>query len=261
VISLRFFYFLIFVFFIGCNNENIKEIQKDSTDPLFKYQWHLKNTGQYSGAKTPATYGEDINVTSVWNKYQGRGIRVAIVDTGIEKEHYDLQNNIDLQNSYRYIDGSNDPSPIEEQKENIIFGAHGTACAGVIGAVADNGIGVRGVAGEVSLVGLNVFSTNSSEDFADALYNEDRKIDISSNSWNDSIGNLDDESLEILAIKEGAQKGRNGRGIVYIFAAGNERDVHNTNWFRELNNPFVITVGHLIAMEDGQVLPIQAQIY
>jgi len=47
-------------------------------------------------------------------------------------------------------------------------------------------VGVKGIAPYAKLVGLNVFSTNDSQDFFDALYNEDRKVDISSNSWNDS---------------------------------------------------------------------------
>jgi len=239
------FLLLISYWLSGCNSEDIKESQKENIDPLFKYQWYIKNTSQYAGAKAPATFGEDINVTTVWNDYQGRGIRIAIVDTGIEKEHYDLSSNIDTKNSYRYIDKTNDPSPTEKQKRNFISGAHGTACAGIIAAIKDNAIGITGIAPKAKLVSLNVFSSNESEDFADALYNKNRDIDISSNSWGDSVGSLDDESLELIAIKDGATNGRDGKGIIYIFAGGNQRYKYSTNYFRELNNPFVITVAAL----------------
>lgn len=245
--TVTFVFVLIFGF--GCDDKKSEPIENST---LFSYQWYLYNIGQSVGSVNFPTIGEDINVTDVWLQFKGRGVKVAVVDTGIEYEHPDLTGNIDLFLSYRYSDGSYNSSPTDWQKSNPELGYHGTACAGIIGAASNDGYGVVGVAPEATLVGLNVFSYDTASNFADALYNQNREIDISSNSWNDAQGALDDNSLEIGAIKNGATFGREGKGIVYFFAAGNQRGVdqnrsYNSNWNRELNNPFVITVASLNA--------------
>ena len=57
-------------------------------DEVFDDQWHLRNTGQTSG-----TFGEDANVTSVWNSYTGNGIIISVVDDGLDKDHPDISPN------------------------------------------------------------------------------------------------------------------------------------------------------------------------
>ncbi|MDQ1340406.1 MAG: hypothetical protein QG567_1563 [Campylobacterota bacterium] len=247
---LRFFILILGLFFgFGCDDKKSEPIENST---LFSYQWYLYNSGQSVGSANFPAIGEDINVTSVWLQYKGRGVKVAVVDTGIEYEHPDLMGNIDSLLSYRYSDNSYNSSPADWQKSNPELGYHGTACAGIIGAISNDGYGVVGVAPEATLVGLNAFSYDTASNFADALYNQNREIDISSNSWNDTQGALDDESSEIIAIKNGATFGRSGKGVVYFFAAGNQRGMdqnrsYNSNWNRELNNPFVITVASLNA--------------
>ena len=61
-------------------------------DPFFSnnpanagYQWHLLNTGVRGGIA-----GVDINVTSVWDTWRGAGIRIAILDDGLQLDHPDL---------------------------------------------------------------------------------------------------------------------------------------------------------------------------
>lgn len=106
-------------------------------DPLFSSQWHLLNTGQSGG-----TAGEDTNVVPVWSSgLCGRGIRVAIVDDGLQIRHEDLAANIDGARSYNFLNGGADPTSATA--------GHGTAMAGLV-AARSNELGLRGVHREPS---------------------------------------------------------------------------------------------------------------
>ncbi|HEY1129741.1 MAG TPA: S8 family serine peptidase [Roseateles sp.] len=71
----------------------------------------------------------------------GRGVRVAVVDSGVETGHPDLAGQVDF--SQNYVD--NRPMPAE---------GHGTAVAGIIAARADNGAGIAGIAPQARLLAL-----------------------------------------------------------------------------------------------------------
>jgi len=197
-------------------------------DPIYKYQWHLKN----------------LATEKVWNRFTGKRIKVGIVDSGIELAHPDLYQNINQRYSFRYSDNSNDPSPDFYQLQTAPYNsAHGTACAGIIGAVGWNGQGVIGIAPAVDLVGLNTFSTGEDSDFEDALGN--LNVDISNNSWGgqDSLV-LYDDPYSIRGIENGIKNGRDGKGIIYIFASGNE--AHNSNYSTLHGSRFVFNIGAVL---------------
>ncbi|WP_345985406.1 S8 family peptidase [Sulfurimonas sp. HSL-1656] len=212
----------------------------DYEDILTPYQWHLDANEQ-----------NDINVEAVWASYAGRrNIYVGVVDTGVQAVHPDLVSNLDLAKSYRYSDGSNDPSPDTNQlASDPYLSAHGTACAGLVAASGWNNIGVKGVAPFVKLAGYNVFSLATLTDvaFSDAL---SKPVDISSNSWGDPSEILYADLTLIDSMQTGAEQGRDAKGIVYVMAAGNDRSysgysplkIGNANNAGVANNPYVITV-------------------
>ncbi|WP_345972563.1 S8 family peptidase [Sulfurimonas diazotrophicus] len=209
-------------------------------DPLTQYQWHLD-----------ATEPNDINVASVWESYAGRrNIYVGVVDTGIEAVHPDLASNLDLTKSYRWSDGSNDPSPDADQlATDPYLSAHGTACAGLVAASGWNSVGVKGVAPFVKLAGYNVFSQSPLTDVT-LIQALSKEMDISSNSWGDPSEILYGDQTLIDGLQTGAEQGRSGKGIVYVMAAGNDRSnsdysplhIGNANNAGVANNPYVITV-------------------
>ena len=208
-------------------NNNILEENRSFTtlDPLFQYQWHLSA----------------LRVPEIWEKYTGRGIKVAIVDSGIEKNHPDLIDNLDLNLSYRYSDKSSDPTPDENQLVYLpADSGHGTSCAGIIGAVTNNNLGVAGVAPDVELVGFNTFSSGLDADFEDALGN--LNVDISNNSWGgESASILYDDPWSLNGIEQGIKKGRNGKGIIYVFASGNEGG--NSNYSILHGSKYILNIG------------------
>ena len=103
------------------------------------------------------------------------------------------------------------------------------------------------------LSGLNVFSTGAVADFEDALQRPG--MDIYSNSWGpDSSSVLTDWPQLNYAVSSGAANGRDGKGSIYVFAAGNDRTgTHEgyANTFSLINSKQVITVSAVNA--DGNL--------
>jgi subtilisin family serine protease len=73
----------------------------------------------------------------------GKGVKVAVVDTGLDTEHPDLRDRI-VQTA-NFVDGGE--STFQQDR-------HGTAVAGVIAASVDNRVGIVGIAPEADLIGL-----------------------------------------------------------------------------------------------------------
>jgi subtilisin-like proprotein convertase family protein/subtilisin family serine protease len=196
-------------------------------DPLFTQQWFLKNTGQSGGV-----VGMDMRVETVWNTYQGSGIRIAIVDDGLDLLHPDLAPNVDTANHYDWnsIPYDTDPAPLlnpDPAEEDT----HGTAVGGVAGARGNNAAGVSGVAPEATLVGFRLISfqdpdgTSDDED-ADAMARGKDIIDIKNNSWGTGAPawvTIPAGPLMEAARADAAHTGRAGKGTVYVWAAGNGR--------------------------------------
>jgi len=220
-----------------------------TTDPLFVDQWHLKNTGQPGNNGVAALAGEDINVEPVWNSCgtgnscRGEGIRIAVVDDGLEIAHEDLVANVATDLSHNYLSGSNDPTP------NGAGDAHGTEVVGIIAARDMNNLGVRGVAPRANLVGYNLLQNSTESNEADAMTRGSPDVHISNNSWGapDDTGNLAESSLAWrMAINTGLNSGRSSKGTIYVWAAGNGGSgpiVDNSNYDGNANHRGVIAVG------------------
>jgi subtilisin family serine protease len=71
----------------------------------------------------------------------GKNVRVAEVDSGVELDHPDLQGRVMIARNF-----------VDER--DVVVEAHGTAVAGIIGARADNGVGIVGVAPSAALMAL-----------------------------------------------------------------------------------------------------------
>lgn len=182
-------------------------------DTYFSSQWHLRNTGQSGGVS-----GVDANIVSVWDSYRGSGVRIGIVDDGLQTTHPDLAANVDTTNDQDWNDSTpNDPSPA------VAYDYHGTACAGVAAAVGGNSLGVSGAAPAATLVGLRLIAAPISDsDIAEAFAWKNDLIQIKSNSWG-PVDMLDGPGpLATAALATAAQSGRGGLGTIILFAAGND---------------------------------------
>lgn len=193
-------------------------------DPYLEKQWHLHNDGQLPGTLA----GEDVRVRAVWASGnglngvgRGRGIRIAVVDDGLEVTHPDLWPNIVPDGNYNYRQGlghgNHFPMPCASTD------VHGTAVAGLIAARDDNGIGVSGVAPRASLVGLNALASGEDRDILHAITYQLDRNHVYHNSW----GAVDTGQFQHApagfgaTIGQGLKHGRGGLGAIYVFSGGN----------------------------------------
>ncbi len=228
----------------------------NAADPLYGDQWHLKNIGQLGADSVAAKVGEDINVEPAWtfcgtgNTCRGEGVRIAVVDDGLEIAHEDLFANIATGLSYNYVTYSSDPT----NDPTDTTSGHGTAVAGIVAARDMNGLGGRGVAPRANLVGYNLLQNSDISNDADAMIRDASNVFVNTNSWGapDGNGNLWPSNLAWQsAIKTGLTTGRGGRGIVYTWAAGNGAAgsnscptcVDNSNYDGQANFRGVMAVG------------------
>jgi kexin len=210
-------------------------------DPLFSRQWHLLNTGQTGADGVKASAGQDLNVSKAWAYATGKGIQIAVVDDGIDLSHEDLAVVSGKSWDYR-LNRYGDPSSTNSD--------HGTACAGLVAAKGNNGIGVTGVAFNARLVGYNLLAASSTAYDADAVVKDLASNHIYTNSYGapDNTGGLyPAETLWEAAIETGVTTGRNGKGVIYTWAAGNGAPVDRSDYDGQANHPMVFAIGALNA--------------
>lgn len=195
-----------------------------SNDPMFNLQWGLNNS---------TNPGIDISVCNAWNYSTGKNIKIAILDTGVELDHIDLASNI---SNLSYDSEAN-------TSQSVIYGNHGTHCAGIAAAVKDNGIQIAGVAPEATIISIcNSMdtTTNSRLKRADGIrWAYQHGADIISNSWSSSTQHdaIDRE------IYNAFNYGRQGKGCVIVFAAGNGNDGSSSVKYPANCNDTILVVG------------------
>ena len=205
-------------------------------DTYLSLQWHLENTGPLPGYPSMKA-GEDLRVKPVWNAgLRGEGIRVAVLDDGLEVTHEDLWPNIVTgSRNYRTEAGMFGLSVTSGGKVAGLEGfpmpcssddTHGTSVAGLIAARDGNGTGVSGVAPRAQLVGFNILASGFVADTLDALSHDLDRNHVYNNSW----GATDNGHLATPepnwssyndTLRNGLKTGRNGLGAIYVFSGGN----------------------------------------
>jgi subtilisin len=148
-----------------------------------------------------------IQAPILWGVTKGQGIKVAVLDTGIDKSHPDLVANIRGGINFTTAD----PNDFQDRQ------GHGTHCAGIIGGV-DNGVGVIGVAPSVDLYSVKVLGDNGSGGFQAIVKGIDWCIQNSIDIISMSLGCAQDPGV---ALHDAIKRAR-AAGIIIVAASGNE---------------------------------------
>jgi subtilisin len=174
-------------------NPRVKYVEEDAEvhalDTELDSSWGVKHIG--AGAVHPNN--------------KGTGVKVAIIDTGIDYNHPDLNDN--YAGGYDFV--NNDPYPLDDN-------GHGTHCAGIV-AAEDNEIGVVGVAPEAVLYAVKVLDSSGSGYFTDIIAGIQWAIENDMQVISMSLGaDIGSASLEEACNNAYAS------GIVVVAAAGND---------------------------------------
>jgi hypothetical protein len=203
-------------------------------DPSFNQQWGLHNTGQ-SIQGVLGKIDADVDAPEAWATWTGGatgGIVIAVLDTGVQWNHPDLDANIwtnagevagngidddgngyvDDSRGWDFYSNDNDPSDSN---------GHGSHVSGTIAAEGNNGVGVSGVLWRARIMPLRFLGSGGGS-FSDAIealqYAVNNGALISNNSWG-SFG-LSNSLRDAIAAAGAA-------GHLFVAAAGN--DATNTD--------------------------------
>ena len=192
-------------------------------DPSYTELWGLHNTGLLNGVADA-----DIDAPEAWAIHKGsRAVVVGVIDSGLDIHHPDLAANVwrnpdEIPGNGLDDDGNGYVDDIhgwDFYSDDAVLddpNGHGTHVAGTLGAVGNNGIGVTGVAQEVSLAGLRFLGasgTGATSDAVEAIaYATHQKMVLTSNSWGSSSSSL---ALQSVIDDAGSA------GMLFVAAAGN----------------------------------------
>ena len=181
----------------------------DNTAQMLSYDW---STNSHENGSPVGTVGFDANAEAAWNGSQGygsSGITIAILDSGVDIDHPDLR----LVTGYDFGDDDSNPDDNSSQP------GHGTACAGVAAAMANNGLGTAGIAGGCSIMPLKVADSGGSMYFSSIVlaleYAADNGADVASMSLGASGMSSDPSTDDALLYAYNA-------GVTLLAATGNE---------------------------------------
>ena len=237
----------------------------EGTDPLLEHQWHIQNDGQNSFSQTYGVVNADLRMRkTIEQGHTGKGVRVAVVDTGLEICHPDLSANVEAGASVNFFadpEGQNHwPGTLEHDPFNPeSTGDHGTMVAGTIGATANNSQGGRGVAPGALLRGYNYLQYASFDNLLTSFGGSNassNNVDVVNMSYGALLASsFHPVTYDLFAW--GTRSLRQQRGSLFVKAAGNRffgctglyHEIHDeigcVNAISDYTNnlPFVIVVG------------------
>jgi len=173
-----------------------------------------------------------IHAPEVWSTSTGVGVQVAVLDTGVQKDHVDLYVNIKWGIS---VIGDKESTDYRDWKDK---NGHGTHVTGTVAAM-NNDIGVVGVAYNIEIYAIKVIADSGSgtwQDAADGVYWAMKGPDgiIDKDGDGKVAGDPDDDAAEVISMSFGgfgydqgfydALRAAYSYGIVLVAAAGNEGD-------------------------------------
>ena len=183
-----------------------------TNDPLYQYQWGP----------------QQVRAPEAWSLGRGSGAVIAIVDSGIDLDHPDLQANTLAGKTFLGCgDGGCGNGDWQSGPKGATKGhPHGTHVAGIAAAVTGNGQGIAGVAPDAKLLAVRVLDDEGSGSFEDIARGIRYATDQGADVINLSLGALPGvQAFVITGVITDVERAiayANSKGVVVVAASGNE---------------------------------------
>ena len=191
--------------------------------------------GQKTFADVPNLGGNNwgadlVKAPEVWAKgYTGKGVVVAVVDTGVDYNHEDLKNNIwtntkEIAGNGKdddgngYIDDNYGWNFADKNNNTLDNNGHGTHVSGTI-AGENNNYGVTGIAYDAKIMPVKVLNESGSGSYSSISKGIRYAVDNGANVINLSLGGTSSNRTLESAIDYASSK-----GVIVVMAAGNNGD-------------------------------------
>ncbi|XHX78077.1 MAG: S8 family serine peptidase [Stenomitos frigidus ULC029] len=180
-------------------------------DPIYAKQWHLNHSG---GADLAPN--SHVSAEQAWDLTRGiRSVSIAIMDDAIDLSHPDFQGIGKIVAPRDFKENDFLPQPGDPDDN------HGTACAGVATA-EENGIGAVGVAPGSALMPIRTTGFLDDQTIEEMFgWAVTKGASVISCSWGPASVYFPLSLRQRAALTQAATTGRNGKGCVIVFAAGN----------------------------------------
>ena len=203
--------------------------QTGATEPLYAYQWALKQATSFFAAFGLVANGTtDLNVEEAHAAgIKGQGVNVLVLDDGVDIGNEDLSGNVNGAMTFNFDDGTTNPTPANTPAN--IEDAHGTNVAGII-AAAQNGKGVMGIAPRATLGGaryIGAANPDTNAAYGGADWSKNASLINASYGANPPAPTEYDTSTSTQAAVRAFPNLRNGLGLVMLKASGNEYESIN----------------------------------
>jgi subtilisin family serine protease len=221
----------------GVETAHPELVREKKQKGIYPLQWHLKRT-----IINGRVIDQHVDLDNAWSITKGADTVIAIIDDGVDIEHEELSDKIIAPRDA--IRNTDDPRP-KSDEEN-----HGTACAGVACAAGKHK--AAGVAPEAGLIPIRSGGLGSIAEAKAFAWAADHGADVISCSWGPRDGAwwnpgdplhttffaLPDSTR--YALDYALQSGREGKGCVIVWAAGNGNE--NVKYDGYASHPNIITV-------------------
>lgn len=179
----------------------------------------------------------NIKATKAWTVHKGKGVVIAVIDTGVDTDHEDLKNKIwsngdevagngkdddhngfiDDDHGWDFFNENNKPEPNLCGSSNDTAVSHGSHVAGLAAATTDNDKGVAGIGWETKIMPLQVSNCDGLMDDADIAEAIQYATANGADIINMSLGGIGRSSVLEEVISEAQEQ-----GVIVVAAAGNE---------------------------------------
>lgn len=210
------------ILFLALLLQSSSVFAKAPNDPLLDRLWYL----------------DKIHAPAAWDTTTGNdGVVVAVIDTGVDLSHPDIEANlwvnedeipgngidddhngfIDDVHGWDFVEKDATPEPQDHPPFDPAAVSHGTLVAGIIGAVGNNGTGVVGVNWDVKIMPLRILNREGNGTEKAAIDAVNYALDNGADVINMSFTGRDISTPFAHAVKRAYD-----RGVVFVAAVGND---------------------------------------